>query len=71
MGIDRCIAITSQISDSQDRNRAIQLFGQGEYLFAFVAPERFQTVEFRESLRELTTHTPIALIVVDESHCIS
>jgi len=71
MGIDRCIAITSQISDSQDRKRAIQLFGQGEYLFAFVAPERFQTVEFRESLRELTTHTPIALIVVDESHCIS
>ena len=71
MGIDRCIAITSQIADTDDRLRAIQLFGQGEYLFAFIAPERFQTVEFRESLRTLTTHTPIALIVVDEAHCVS
>lgn len=71
IGIDRCIAITSQIENTQDRVRAIQLFGQGEYLFAYVAPERFQTIEFRESLRVLTTHTPIALIVVDEAHCVS
>ena len=71
IGIDRCIAITSQIADPQDRLRALQLFGQGEYLFAFVAPERFQTIEFRESLRTLTVHTPIALIVVDEAHCVS
>ena len=71
IGIDRCIAITSQIADTQDKSHAIQLFGQGEYLFAFVAPERFQTIEFRESLRTLTTHTPIALIVVDEVHCVS
>ncbi len=71
IGIDRCIAITGQIVDTQDKLRAIQLFGQGEYLFAYVAPERFQTVEFRESLRTLTVHTPIALIVVDEAHCVS
>ena len=71
IGIDRCIAITSQIIDAQDRSQAIQLFGQGEYLFAYVAPERFQTIEFRESLRTLTIHTPIALIVVDEAHCVS
>lgn len=71
IGIDRCIAITSQISDTQDKIRAIQLFGQGEYLFAFIAPERFQTIEFRDSLRTLTIHTPIALIVVDEAHCVS
>lgn len=71
MGIDRCIAITSLIDNTQDRLRAIQLFAQGEYLFAFIAPERFQTVEFRNSLRTLTVHTPIALIVVDEAHCVS
>ncbi|ROL56726.1 RecQ family ATP-dependent DNA helicase [Bacteroidetes/Chlorobi group bacterium Naka2016] len=71
IGIDRCIAITSQIADTQDRMRAIQLFAQGEYLFAFIAPERFQTIEFRESLRTLTIHTPIALIVIDEAHCVS
>jgi len=71
IGIDRCIAITSQVSETQDRLRAIQLFGQGEYLFAYVAPERFQTIEFRESLRTLTVHTPIALIALDEAHCVS
>jgi ATP-dependent DNA helicase RecQ len=71
IGIDRCIAITSQIVDSQDKLRALQLFGQGEYLFAYVAPERFQTIGFRESLRTLTVHTPIALIVIDEAHCVS
>ncbi|MEJ5230351.1 MAG: RecQ family ATP-dependent DNA helicase, partial [Pseudothermotoga sp.] len=71
IGIDRCVAITSQIVDPKDKSRVIQLFGQGEYLFAYVAPERFQTVEFRESLRTLTVHTPIALIVIDETHCVS
>jgi len=71
VGIDRTIAITSQISDPQDRSRVLSLFGQGEYLFAYIAPERFQTVEFREALRTLTTHTPISLIAVDEAHCVS
>jgi len=70
-GIDRCIAITSQIESPEQRARALSLFGRGEYIFAFVAPERFQTREFRDSLRSLTEHTPIALIVVDEAHCVS
>lgn len=71
LGIDRCIAITSQIEDPGDKTKAMQLFGQGEYLFAYIAPERFQTVEFRESLRTLTVHTPITSIVIDEAHCVS
>ncbi len=71
IGIDRTIAITSQIEDPIDRQKALKLFGQGEYLFAYVAPERFQTDEFRQSLRTLTVHTPISLIVVDEAHCVS
>jgi len=70
-GIDRSIAITHQISNPEERQRALQLFSQGEYLFVFVAPERFQTEEFRESLGTLTAHTPIALIAIDEAHCIS
>lgn len=70
-GIGRCIAISSQIDSPREKERAIELFGQGEYLFAFVAPERLQTLEFRESLRTLTVHTPITLIVVDEAHCVS
>ncbi len=71
VGIDKAIAITSQITDPQDRSKVLSLFGQGEYLFAYIAPERFQTVEFREALRRLTTHTPISLIAVDEAHCVS
>lgn len=71
IGVDRCIAITSQIENVEDKMRANTLFGQGEYLFAYIAPERFQTVEFRESLRSLTVHTPVALIAVDEAHCVS
>lgn len=71
LGIDRCVSITSQMTDPLDKSRAIALFGQGEYLFAYVAPERFQNSEFRDSLRTLTVHSPIALIVVDETHCVS
>jgi ATP-dependent DNA helicase RecQ len=71
LGIDRCMAITSQIEDPKDKTKAMQLFGQGEYLFVFIAPERFQTVEFRKSLRTLTVHTPVTSIVIDEAHCVS
>lgn len=70
-GVDRCIAVTSQIDDPEDRRYILNLIGQGEYLFVFVAPERFQTVEFREALRTLTVHTPVSMIVVDEAHCVS
>jgi ATP-dependent DNA helicase RecQ len=71
VGIDRSIAITSLMVNTQERNLAIKLFGQGEYIFAYIAPERFQTIEFRESLRSLTVDIPISLIVVDEAHCVS
>lgn len=71
VGIDRSIAITSQIADASDRSKAMELFGQGQFLFTYVAPERFQSVEFRNSIKGLTVHTPVALIVVDEAHCVS
>lgn len=69
--IDRCVGITSQIDSSEERAKVMHLLGQGEYLFAYVAPERLQMVEFRDALRALTVHTPIAVIVVDEAHCVS
>ncbi|HHV61981.1 MAG TPA: RecQ family ATP-dependent DNA helicase [Firmicutes bacterium] len=70
-GIHRCMGITSMISDAEERSDIIELFGQGEYLLTYVAPERFQMQEFRESLRALTVHTPVALVVIDEAHCVS
>lgn len=71
VGVDRCFGISSEIENIEDKNRVLTLLGQGEYLFAYIAPERFQTIKFRESLRSLTVHTPIALVAVDEAHCVS
>jgi ATP-dependent DNA helicase RecQ len=70
VGIDRCIGITSQLTADQ-REQALQAFRSGHYLFCYVAPERFQTVPFRDALRTLTTNTPISLIAIDEAHCVS
>jgi len=70
VGVDRCVGITSQLHASE-RERALQEFRTGHYLFCYVAPERFQSISFREALRTLTTHTPINLVVIDEAHCVS
>lgn len=70
VGIDRCIGITSQLT-TDERELALQAFKSGHYLFCYVAPERFQTVPFREALRALTTNTPISLVAIDEAHCVS
>jgi len=58
-GIDRAIGITAQIRNPTTRSRVISAFGQGEFLFCYVAPERFQSEEFRGSLRSLTLSTPL------------
>jgi len=71
VGIDRCIAITSQIDDPEEKAQVLSLLGQGEYFFAYIAPERLQTVGFRQAIRSLTAHTPIAVIAIDEAHCVS
>lgn len=69
-GIDRTVAITGDMEQSE-QSRALALFATGEYLFCYVAPERFQSVEFRNSLRGLTVHSPVSLIAIDEAHCVS
>lgn len=70
-GIDRCVGITSQISNKENLNEIITLFSKGQYHFCYIAPERFQTKKFREALRALTVSIPICLIAVDEAHCVS
>ena len=71
VGIDRIVGITSQITDPKIKSKLIKIFGQGEYLFCYIAPERFQTKEFRDTLKSLTVSTPISIIVIDEAHCVS
>jgi ATP-dependent DNA helicase RecQ len=70
-GIDRAIGISSQIGDPNLRADIISAFGSGQYAFCYVAPERFQSIEFRNTLRTLTVSTPIAIIAIDEAHCVS
>ena len=71
VGIDRVVGITGQISDPNLKSKVIKTFGQGEYLFCYVAPERFQTQEFRDTIKSLTVSTPVSVIVIDEAHCVS
>jgi ATP-dependent DNA helicase RecQ len=71
VGIDRCIGITSQVKDGAERSRIMEAFAAGQYLFCFVAPERFQTGPFRDVLRTLTTAISVSLIAIDEAHCVS
>ncbi len=70
-GIDRAIGISSQIEDPTEREEITEAFGQGQYLFCYIAPERFQTVKFRNALKALTVATPVSLVAVDEAHCVS
>ncbi len=69
-GIDRCCQITGAIHYAV-RGETLGLLAKGEHLFCYVAPERFQDQKFRESLRVLTTHATVSLMVIDEAHCVS
>lgn len=71
VGIDRAVGITSQITDQTTKAKVIKVFGQGEYLFCYIAPERFQTQEYRDTVGALTVSTPVSAIVIDEAHCVS
>ncbi|MDP8262201.1 MAG: RecQ family ATP-dependent DNA helicase [Candidatus Ancaeobacter aquaticus] len=69
-GIDRVEGITSQ-TEGPIRSQLIQAFSRGEYIFCYVAPERLQSDEYRNNLKALTVNVPIALIAIDEAHCVS
>ncbi len=69
-GIDRVIQITGNLSAPQ-RSEFLDLMKRGEFLFCYVAPERFQDDNFRSSLLTMTAHTPVALVAIDEAHCVS
>ncbi|MDD4728832.1 MAG: helicase-related protein, partial [Dysgonamonadaceae bacterium] len=68
VGIGRNIGITGQ---TDEKRKAIELLTRGEYLFCYIAPERFQTKQFREAMRALTVAIPVSLIAIDEAHCVS
>jgi len=69
-GISRCIQVSSQLSP-QEREAFVQSMCHGHIAFAFVSPERLQQRDFRDSLRTVALRRGIALIAVDEAHCVS
>jgi ATP-dependent DNA helicase RecQ len=71
VGIDRGVGITSQVTDPAERACLMHSFASGQYLFCYVAPERFQATAFREALRALTAIVPVSLVAIDEAHCVS
>jgi ATP-dependent DNA helicase RecQ len=70
-GIDRAVGITSELTSRQAKEAAYEGVLGGENFFYYVAPERFQIKEFRKALRAMKLTVPIALIAVDEAHCVS
>lgn len=70
-GIDRAVGVTSQSTRSGQTDALLREIADADAYFIFVAPERLQMSNFRNSLRELAAATPINLAVIDEAHCVS
>ncbi len=58
--------INSTISP-EEQQRRLQAMQQGAYKLVYIAPERLRNPSFLAALRQ----TPLALLAVDEAHCIS
>ena len=69
-GIDRCEQITSQ-SGPESRKTLTALMQQGHVSFIFISPERLQDKSFREGLNVGAVGRGLALVAIDEAHCVS
>lgn len=58
--------LNSTLSSDETTQRLAQL-RMGHYKLVYVAPERFRNPRFLEALRD----TPLAMLAIDEAHCIS
>ena len=58
--------INSSLTAEQYRE-VLRRIGEGQYKIIYVAPERLETADFLRFALE----TPIALVAVDEAHCVS
>jgi ATP-dependent DNA helicase RecQ len=61
------IRAASLTSADSDRDRTIERFRAGELDLLYVAPERATT----DGFRQLIEHERLALIAIDEAHCVS
>jgi RecQ family ATP-dependent DNA helicase len=69
--IDATVYINSSLSAIEKREN-IRRYSEGEYLFAFVSPERFVIEDFRNSIASIPNYSRnFSYCVIDEAHCVS
>jgi len=69
--IDGTVYINANLSATEKRIN-IQRYCEGEFLFAFVSPERFVIDDFRESIASIPNYQRnFSYCVIDEAHCVS
>lgn len=59
------------VGSGSQASREYSYFEQGRYRLFYCSPERFETEAFKRSVAHLIEHHRIALVAVDEAHCVS
>ena len=70
-GIDRTIGISSATTKRGLGKQLLSAVSNADAYFTFISPERMKSQAFRSALREMTSLTPVNLVVIDEAHCVS
>ena len=70
-GIDRAVGLSSRTTQQGLNPHLLDLIGKGDAYFFYVAPERCQMQDFRDTIAKLRNITPINLAVIDEAHYVS
>jgi len=69
--IDGTVYINSSLSAAKKKEN-IKRYSEGEFLFAFVSPERFVIEDFRNSIASIPNfNRNFSYCVIDEAHCVS
>jgi RecQ family ATP-dependent DNA helicase len=69
--IDGTVYINSSLSAAKKKEN-IRRYSEGEFLFAFVSPERFVIEDFRTSIASIPSfNRNFSYCVIDEAHCVS
>jgi len=69
--IDATIYINSTLT-AKKKEENIKRYSQGEFLFAFISPERFVIDNFRRQIAQIKNYGKnFVFCVIDEAHCVS
>lgn len=68
--IENISFINSELT-SEEKAKVVSEMSNGKYHLVFIAPERLQDKNFRNSLFQMTVSFSIPYLVIDEAHCVS